>query len=169
MFDKLKQGLKGIVDRISKSGLTEKDLDPIIWDLQLQLISNDVSVEVAERVCDELKERLLGEEAARFGDRSQLVRDALRESIEVVLETGEQVEGTFAEFKLLVREGDMLIPKIRCDPPLKTECDHFVECLLEDRRPFTDGENGLAVVRALEAAGRSIENRGQNILVEKEK
>ncbi len=103
MFDKLKQGLKGIVDRISKSGLTEKDLDPIIWDLQLQLISNDVSVEVAERVCDELKERLLGEEAARFGDRSQLVRDALRESIEVVLETGEQVDllGLVSESKRL--------------------------------------------------------------------
>lgn len=103
MFDKLKQGLKGIVDRISKSGLTEKDLDPIIWDLQLQLISNDVSVEVAERVCDELKERLLGEEAARFGDRSQLVRDALRESIEAVLETGEQVDllGLVSESKRL--------------------------------------------------------------------
>ncbi len=103
MFDKLKQGLKGIVDRISKSGLTEKDLDPIIWDLQLQLISNDVSVQVAERVCDELKKRLLGEEAARFGDRSQLVRDALRESIEVVLETGEQVDllGLVSESKRL--------------------------------------------------------------------
>jgi len=103
LFDKLKQGLKGIVDRISKSGLTEKDLDPIIWDLQLQLISNDVSVEVAERVCDELKKRLLGEEAARFGDRSQLVRDALRESIEAVLETGEQVDllGLVSESKRL--------------------------------------------------------------------
>jgi fused signal recognition particle receptor len=85
LFDKLRQGLKGIVDRISSAGLSEKDLDPVLWDLQLHLIGSDVSVEVAERVCAELKQRLLGSDAPRFGDRSKLVRDALRESIEAVL------------------------------------------------------------------------------------
>jgi fused signal recognition particle receptor len=85
LFDKLRQGLKGIVDRISSAGLSEKDLDPVLWDLQLHLIGSDVSVEVAERVCAELKQRLLGSDAPRFGDRSKLVRNALRESIEAVL------------------------------------------------------------------------------------
>ena len=85
MFEKLRQGLKGIVDRISSAGLSEKDLDPVLWDLQLHLIGSDVSVEVAERVCAELKQRLLGSDAPRFGDRSKLVRDALRQSIEAVL------------------------------------------------------------------------------------
>jgi len=85
LFEKLRQGLKGIVDRISSSGLTEKDLDQVLWDLQLHLIGNDVSVEVAERVCAELKQRLLGAEAPRFGDRSRLVKEALRESINTVL------------------------------------------------------------------------------------
>jgi len=85
LFEKLRQGLKGIVDRISSAGLSEKDLDPVLWDLQLHLIGSDVSVEVAERVCAELKQRLLGSDAPRFGDRSKLVRDALRQSIEAVL------------------------------------------------------------------------------------
>jgi len=85
LFEKLRQGLKGIVDRISSAGLSEKDLDPVLWDLQLHLIGSDVSVEVAERVCTELKQRLLGSDAPRFGDRSKLVRDALRQSIEAVL------------------------------------------------------------------------------------
>ena len=85
MFEKLRQGLKGIVNRINSAGLTEKDLDPILWDLQLQLIGNDVSVEVAEKVCSELKERLLGEDVPRFGDKSKLIHDSLKASLESVM------------------------------------------------------------------------------------
>lgn len=85
MFEKLRQGLKGIVNRINNAGLTEKDLDPILWDLQLQLIGNDVSVEVAEKVCRELKERLLGEDAPRFRNKSKLINDSLKASLESVM------------------------------------------------------------------------------------
>ncbi len=87
MFEKLRKGLRGVVERISKSELSEKELEPVLWDLQLQLISNDVSVEVAERVCSELKERLTGEQATRFGDKTGLVREALREAVEAVMKT----------------------------------------------------------------------------------
>ena len=92
MFEKLRQGLKGIVNRINSSGLTEKDLDPILWDLQLQLIGNDVSVEVAEKVCSELKERLLGEDAPRFGDKSKLIHDSLKASLESVMNGSDRVD-----------------------------------------------------------------------------
>lgn len=85
MFEKLRQGIKGIVNRISNSGLTEADLDPILWDLQLQLIGNDVSVEVAERVCNELKTRLVGLEAPRFGDKANAVRKAVKDSLKAVM------------------------------------------------------------------------------------
>jgi fused signal recognition particle receptor len=85
VFEKLRQGLKGIVNRINSAGLTDKDLDPILWDLQLQLIGNDVSVEVAEKVCSELKERLLGEDAPRFGDKSKLIHESLKASLESVM------------------------------------------------------------------------------------
>lgn len=87
MFEKLRQGIKGIVERISKSELSEKDLDPILWDLQLQLISNDVAVEIAQRVCQELKERLKGVQFARLGDKTEPVKEALREAIEAVMAT----------------------------------------------------------------------------------
>ncbi len=87
MFEKLKQGLRGIVDHISKSELSEKDLEPILWDLQLQLISNDVAVGVADKVCEELKERLKGVTFPRFGDKTSPVRAALREAIESTMRT----------------------------------------------------------------------------------
>jgi fused signal recognition particle receptor len=91
VFDKLRQGLKGIINRINKSELTEKDLEPILWDLQLQLIGNDVSVIVAEKVCEDLKARLLGSDAPRFGDKTSVVKDSLRESLETVL-GGEKID-----------------------------------------------------------------------------
>ena len=92
MFEKLKQGIKGVIERISKSELSEKDLDPILWDLQLQLISNDVAVEVAQRVCQELKERLAGVQLARFGDKTEPVKEALRESVEAVMATNGELD-----------------------------------------------------------------------------
>ena len=92
MFEKLRQGLKGIVNRINSAGLTEKDLDPILWDLQLQLIGNDVSVEVAEKVCSELKERLLGEDAPRFGDKSKLIHESLKASLESVMGVSDRTD-----------------------------------------------------------------------------
>jgi fused signal recognition particle receptor len=81
LFEKFKQGIKGIIERINSSGLTEKDLDPILWDLQLQLISNDVSVEVAEQISRSLKQNLIGSNAPRFSDKSIVIRNALRESV----------------------------------------------------------------------------------------
>ena len=86
MFEKLRKGLKGIVSKISNSGFTDKDLEPLLWDLQLQLIGSDVSVEVAERFCIEMKERLMGTNAPRFGDKSNVVKTALMESLEAVMD-----------------------------------------------------------------------------------
>ena len=92
MFEKLRTGLKGIVDKISNTGFTDNDLEPILWDLQLQLIGNDVSVEVAERICNGMKERLVGREAPRFGDKSNVVKKALHESLESVMNGDNRID-----------------------------------------------------------------------------
>jgi predicted dehydrogenase len=41
--------------------------------------------------------------------------------------------------------------------PLRVQDEHFVDCARSGRRPRSDGESGLAVVRILEAAARSLE------------
>src|SRR5690554_3141722 len=38
--------------------------------------------------------------------------------------------------------------------PLTRELEHFLACLADRRPPFSDGRNGLAVIRILEEAGR---------------
>ncbi len=72
--------------------------------------------------------------------------------------------GDFAslgEFQLLVRAGDVLIPKIDFAEPLKVECQHFVDCVRTGARPLSDGYNGLRVVQMLEAAQASMD-RAEN-------
>lgn len=63
---------------------------------------------------------------------------------------------TFGEFQLLLRAGDVLIPKLDFVEPLRVECGHFVECIHTGRRPLTDGYSGLQVVRALETASEML-------------
>ena len=67
----------------------------------------------------------------------------------------------FAQFQLLRRAGDLLIPRIDFVEPLKQEAAHFVNCVETGERPLSDGKNGLDVVRVLEAATRSRRNEGQ--------
>ena len=67
---------------------------------------------------------------------------------------------TFAEFQLLLRAGDVLIPKVDFVEPLQVELQHFVDCIRSGERPLTDGVSGLRVVRALEAAQASMDAGG---------
>lgn len=67
---------------------------------------------------------------------------------------------TFGDFQLLLRAGDIHMPKIDFVEPLKVECSHFIECVKEGRKPLTDGYDGLRVVKVLEAAQRSLDNGG---------
>jgi len=45
--------------------------------------------------------------------------------------------------------------------PLETECRHFVECVRTGGEPVSGGKNGLAVLRVLEAADRSLRKVGR--------
>jgi len=64
---------------------------------------------------------------------------------------------TFGEFQLLVRAGDILIPKINFSEPLRAECQAFVDAMRTGQPPLADGRNGLAVVEVLEAADRAMQ------------
>jgi predicted dehydrogenase len=68
-----------------------------------------------------------------------------------------------AVYEMLVsyRAGDMWAPRLDSAEALHTEAAHFIECILDHKRPETDGEAGLRIVRILEAATRSLNQRGQ--------
>ena len=58
------------------------------------------------------------------------------------------------------RTGDVWSPHLDGQEPLQTMVRHFAECIRDGKRPLTDGEAGLRVVRILEAAQRSIKAQG---------
>jgi predicted dehydrogenase len=68
---------------------------------------------------------------------------------------------TFASFRSNVREGDIRIPRIPLGEPLREECDHFLDCIESDRKPFTGGLEGVSVLKVLEALQRSSEAHGR--------
>ena len=70
-----------------------------------------------------------------------------------------------AVYEMLVsyRAGDMWAPRLEGAEALHTEAAHFIECIQDQKKPETDGEAGLRIVRILEAATRSLNQRGQLI------
>ncbi len=63
------------------------------------------------------------------------------------------------------RYGDIIVPFVSPDEPLAVQDRHFVECIVNAARPLTDGEDGVAVVEALEAAELS-RRLGRPVLLE---
>lgn len=61
---------------------------------------------------------------------------------------------------LTLRFGDIHIPRLPTAEPLRLECEHFLQCILQHQRPQTDGRHGLRIVRVLEAAQRSMDLGG---------
>jgi len=86
MFDRLKSGLKGLVNKVTTTELKADNLRPILADFKLTLAENDVAFPVADRICDELEKRLTGVQVKRLEDRKKIVEDNLRQVLlEVML------------------------------------------------------------------------------------
>ena len=65
------------------------------------------------------------------------------------------------------RTGDMWAPKLGLTEALHVGAAHFIECVTTGKRPMTDGEAGLRVVRLLEAATTSMAERGRLVSLER--
>jgi predicted dehydrogenase len=72
---------------------------------------------------------------------------------------------TFADFHYSYHYGDSYIPHIRQEEPLKAECQHFLDCIERGLKPLTGGDEGLELVRILEAASKSLKDRGAPVVL----
>ena len=93
------------------------------------------------------------------GSRKMLVFDDMHPSEKIRVfnkgaELPEPAEGPIAP--ITVRHGDIHVPHLSSRPPLDIESQHFVDCILEDRTPQSDGNDGLRVVRVLEEVDRQL-------------
>ena len=67
----------------------------------------------------------------------------------------DQKADTYGEY--ITRAGDIWSPRVANDEPLRLECEHFIACVRDGRRPLSDGESGLRVVRVLDGLQRSLD------------
>jgi len=61
------------------------------------------------------------------------------------------------------RSGDMHAPQLEPIEALRAETAYFLQCIEKNTTPFNDGVAGLRVVRLLEAADKSMRNRGEAV------
>jgi predicted dehydrogenase len=67
---------------------------------------------------------------------------------------------TFAEFHYAYHYGDVYAPYIKQEEPLKTECQHFLDCIRDGKSPLSNGAQGMDMVRILEASSLSLKHNG---------
>ena len=98
------------------------------------------------------------------GEKKMLVWNDLESDEKVkVYDKGVEIENRQGVYDLLVsyRSGDMWSPKLEQTEALRLETKHFIDCIESGDKPLNDGWAGYRVVRMLEAAERSIKNRGE--------
>lgn len=77
--------------------------------------------------------------------------------------------GTFSDFQMSYRYGDIISPRVAWQEPLHAECSHFVDSIRSGQRPRSDGQVGLRVVRILERADQSLALGGLRVAVQQDR
>jgi predicted dehydrogenase len=71
----------------------------------------------------------------------------------------------YGQFQLLMREGDITIPRVKLEEPLKKQNQFFLQCIREARLPMNDGAFAVNVVRVLQAVTESLQRQSQSVPV----
>jgi predicted dehydrogenase len=75
---------------------------------------------------------------------------------------------TFAEFTYSYHYGDIYVPYVKQEEPLKVECQHFIDCINTGASPISNGQRGLELVRILEASSKSLKANGAPVYLNDE-
>ena len=103
------------------------------------------------------------------GEKKMLVWNDLNADEKLkIYDKGVEAKNKQGIYDLLIsyRSGDMWAPKVEQTEALKLECQHFYECITEDKTPVNSGAAGLEVVKMLEACDRSLRNDGRPVAID---
>jgi len=154
----LLESLPERVSAVASSPLGLKNPDVSFINL---LYPNGIMGQIHVSWVDSNKERILriiGSKArAVFNDLDELEPVRL---FEKGIGKGSQDQVNYGEFKFLLRDGDIISPKIELYEPLKMIVNSFVSVVLDGAKNITDGFFAYNISRTILAAHRSIENCG---------
>lgn len=102
------------------------------------------------------------------GSKKMVVIDDMESTEKMrIYDKGVDFEGSFVPYgeAITLRTGDIQIPSIKMQEPLRLECQHFIDCVIEGKSPRSDVKDGLRVVKILDAAQRSLKQHGAPVLI----
>jgi predicted dehydrogenase len=74
--------------------------------------------------------------------------------------------GTFAEWQVDIRHGDVIVPRQTWSEPLAEEIRHFLECIRDGTPCRTPGAEGTAITTAIVAAQESLKRGGSEVFLD---
>lgn len=75
----------GIFSFVTQKTISEKDIDDILFELEMSLLESDVALEVAEKIINSVKEDLVGRKVKRRSDVAEFTKEALRKAVSEIL------------------------------------------------------------------------------------
>jgi predicted dehydrogenase len=114
---------------------------------------------------DPVKQRIL----TIVGSQKMLVYDDIAENKVIIYDKGVDVypySVTEEQFRASYRHGGETIVPISWREPLLVECEHFADSIRNQKKPRSNGQEGVNVIKVLETAQRSLKNGGVELLVE---
>jgi predicted dehydrogenase len=100
------------------------------------------------------------------GSQRMVVFDDMEASEKIrVYDKGAEVKLSVDSYieAITLRTGDILLPKIPGGEPLQAQCRHFIDSIINSTPPRSDGNDGLRVVKVLEAGSESLAKGGQPV------
>ena len=76
----------GLLSFVRHKTISEKDVDDILFELEMALLEGDVAMDVAEKIINSVKEDLVGRKIKRRSDVANFTRDALKNAISDILD-----------------------------------------------------------------------------------
>ncbi len=76
----------GIFSFVRHKTISDKDIDDILFELEMALLESDVAMEVAEKIIKSVREDLVGRKIKRRNDVTDFTKEALKKAIENILD-----------------------------------------------------------------------------------
>jgi predicted dehydrogenase len=117
---------------------------------------NNIQANITSSWIDPNKKRVM----TIVGDKKMIELDDVATNKVIIYDKGASYQPKtdgFGEFQLAVRDGDILIPKIAGNEPLKDECKDFLDSIKTGKQPVASGTTGYETVVILDAGKKSMD------------
>lgn len=91
MFDKLRNAFSSATKSFGQKELKEKDIDQVLFELEIALMESDVATEVIDSIKSDLKKKLIGATVEKEKIEN-IVKQSLRENISNLFDAAEKID-----------------------------------------------------------------------------